>query len=83
MTNPMKWMRGLAAALALTFAAADANAAKVLIVLSGSDHLDLRDGKVFPTGFYLNELMQPVKLLLEAGHEITFATPGGASACGR
>lgn len=77
MTNPMKWLRGFAAALALTLAAADANAAKVLVVLSGSDHLDLRDGKVFQTGFYLNELMQPVKLLLDAGHEITFATPGG------
>ncbi|MGF6174380.1 putative intracellular protease/amidase [Ensifer sp. 4252] len=77
MTNPMKWLRGLAAALALTLVAADANAAKVLVVLSGSDHLDLRDSKVFRTGFYLNELMQPVKLLLEAGHEITFATPGG------
>lgn len=29
------------------------------------------------TGFYLNELMQPVKLLLDAGHEVTFATPQG------
>ena len=29
------------------------------------------------TGFYLNELMQPVKLLLDAGHAVTFATPQG------
>ena len=38
---------------------------------------DLKDGKVFKTGFYLNELMQPVQALLDAGHEITFATPKG------
>ena len=38
---------------------------------------DLKDGKVLSTGFYLNELMQPVKLLLDAGHEMTFATPQG------
>lgn len=29
------------------------------------------------TGFYLNELMQPVKLLLGAGQGVTFATPQG------
>ena len=52
----------------MTLAATDAQAAEVLVVLSDADHLDLKDGKVFPTGFYLNELMQPVKLLLDAGH---------------
>ncbi|AZC31149.1 ThiJ/PfpI family protein [Pseudomonas chlororaphis subsp. piscium] len=29
------------------------------------------------TGFYLNELLQPVKMLLEAGDNVTFATPNG------
>jgi putative intracellular protease/amidase len=58
-------------------AAFNAQASNVLIVLSDSDHLDLKDNKVFATGFYLNELMQPVKLLLDAGHSVTFATPTG------
>jgi len=66
-------------ALAMTISAAtfNAQAANVLVVLSDSDHLDLKDNKVFSTGFYLNELMQPVKLLLDAGHSVTFATPTG------
>ena len=66
-----------AAAFALTLTAAGAQAGNVLIVLSDADHLDLKAGKVYPTGFYLNELMQPVKRLREAGHTITFATPQG------
>ena len=60
-----------------TLAASGAQAAKVLVVLSDENHLDLKDGKVLSTGFYLNELMQPVKLLLDAGHKVTFATPQG------
>jgi putative intracellular protease/amidase len=65
----------LAAAL---FAAASATqAANVLVVLSDANHLELKDGKVYPTGFYLNELTQPVKMLIDAGHTITYATPLG------
>ncbi|CDM61886.1 MULTISPECIES: type 1 glutamine amidotransferase domain-containing protein [Rhizobium] len=75
----MKLLRSLAITLALGASAASAHAGNVLIVLSDSDHLDLKDGKVFETGFYLNELMQPVKALLDAGHEITFATPKGTA----
>lgn len=67
----------LALAITLATAAFNAQAANVLVVLSDSDHLDLKDEKVFATGFYLNELMQPVKLLLDAGHSVTFATPTG------
>ncbi|CDZ26537.1 type 1 glutamine amidotransferase domain-containing protein [Neorhizobium galegae] len=73
----MKLPRSLAISLALAASTLSAHAGDVLIVLSGSDHLDLKDGKVFKTGFYLNELMQPVKALRDAGHEITFATPEG------
>ncbi|EOI1436691.1 type 1 glutamine amidotransferase domain-containing protein [Cronobacter malonaticus] len=73
----MKIVRHLALAAALGLSALNAHAASVLVVLSDSDHLDLKDGKVFPTGFYLNELMQPVKRLLDAGHQVTFATPNG------
>ena len=61
----------LAATLASTSLAASAD--NVLVVLSDSAKLDLKDGKVFATGFYLNELLQPVKLLLDAGHNVTFA----------
>lgn len=75
----MKPIRTFALALALGTAAFSAQAANVLVVLSDSDRLDLKDGKVFETGFYLNELMQPVKALLDAGHDVTFATPKGSA----
>lgn len=75
----MKSLKVLAAALALALPAAHADAAHVLVILSDADHLDLRDGRVFPTGFYLNELMQPVKRFLDAGHQVTFATPSGVA----
>ncbi len=76
----MKLIPAIAAALTLSFSAAGAaHADNVLVVLSDSDHLDLRDGRAFQTGFYLNELMQPVQALREAGHTITFATPRGAA----
>lgn len=73
----MRALSPLALALTLTAATFNAQAANVLVVLSDSDHLDLKDGRVFSTGFYLNELMQPVKQLLDAGHSVTFATPQG------
>ncbi|MYN00885.1 type 1 glutamine amidotransferase domain-containing protein [Pseudoduganella sp. DS3] len=62
---------------AAAFAATSANAGNVLVVLSDEATLDLKAGKTFQTGFYLNELMQPVKMLMDAGHSITFATPQG------
>ena len=64
-------------AIALATAAMHASAANVLVVLSDAATLDLKAGKTFQTGFYLNELMQPVKMLLDAGHSVTFATPQG------
>ncbi|MCE3604053.1 type 1 glutamine amidotransferase domain-containing protein [Massilia sp. P8910] len=72
----MKQLKPLLAAVLLSLAGAS-QAAKVLVVLSDADHLELKDGKTFSTGFYLNELAQPLKLLLDAGHEVTFATPAG------
>jgi putative intracellular protease/amidase len=74
--NPSRFGRFLVA-VALALSAGLAQAGHVLVVLSDSDRLDLKDGKVYPTGFYLNELMQPVKLLLDAGHQVSFATPLG------
>lgn len=73
----MKTLSILTAALALSLSFGSAHAGNVLVVLSDADHLDLKDGKTFATGFYLNELMQPVKALIDAGHDITFATPQG------
>lgn len=70
-------MKKLLISSLLLAAFSTAQAAEVLVVLSDANHLELRDGKVFPTGFYLNELMQPVKKLLDAGHTVTFATPQG------
>ncbi|WP_086995685.1 type 1 glutamine amidotransferase domain-containing protein [Rhizobium sullae] len=75
----MKLLRSLTITLVLGTSTICAHAGNVLIVLSDSDRLDLKDGKVFETGFYLNELMQPVKALLDAGHDITFATPKGTA----
>jgi putative intracellular protease/amidase len=67
----------LAVAALLLSTAGITQAANVLIVLSDTDTLELKAGKTFSTGFYLNETMQPVKMLLDAGHNITFVTPTG------
>jgi len=73
----MKKLSTLALTATLVATSLGAHADNVLVVLSDANHLDLKDGKVFSTGFYLNELLQPVKLLLDAGHTVTFATPKG------
>lgn len=73
----MKAIHRLSIATALAAASLATHAAHVLVVLSDADHLELREGRVLRTGFYLNELMQPTKLLLDAGHSVTFATPLG------
>ncbi|MES2901746.1 MAG: type 1 glutamine amidotransferase domain-containing protein [Pseudomonadota bacterium] len=73
----MKTVLTTFAAAAISLTALTADAANVLVVLSDAHSLELKDGKRFATGFYLNELMQPVKLLRDAGHQLTFATPLG------
>lgn len=75
----MKALKSLTLAVAVSGASLGAHAANVLVVLSEANHLDLRDGKVYATGFYLNELLEPTKALLDAGHQITFATPSGVA----
>lgn len=50
---------------------------KVLIVLSGENILQLKEDKKYETGFYLNELMIPVRELLNNGYELKFASPEG------
>jgi putative intracellular protease/amidase len=70
-------IRSAVAGAFLGLAALGVNAANVLVVLSDESQLALRDNRSFDTGFYANELMQPVKKLLDAGHSVTFATPLG------
>lgn len=49
---------------------------KVLIVLSGADQLRMKNGTVLKTGYYLNELSDPLGHLTRAGYEVDFASPG-------
>jgi putative intracellular protease/amidase len=76
-TRRIRTMKKTLLAALIAWASLQAQAGNVLVVLSGAHALDLKDGKTFETGFYLNELMQPVKMLLDAGHHVTFATPDG------
>ncbi|NRF13845.1 type 1 glutamine amidotransferase domain-containing protein [Vibrio coralliilyticus] len=49
----------------------------ILVVLSDVSEMKLKGGYDYQTGFYLNELMEPVKIFLDAGHTLTFASPTG------
>ncbi|WNI20947.1 type 1 glutamine amidotransferase domain-containing protein [Streptomyces sp. ITFR-16] len=51
--------------------------AKILFVLTGSDHWTLADGTAHPTGFWAEEAVAPYQAFKAAGHEIVVATPGG------
>ncbi len=48
----------------------------VLVVLSGARVWSLKDGTQHPTGFWADEFVTPYRLLIEAGHDVTVATPG-------
>lgn len=54
-------------------------AGNILIVMSDKQDLELKEGKTYRTGFYFNELMEPVKQFLDAGHTLTFTTPSGVA----
>ncbi len=54
-----------------------AHSRSVLVILSSASQLELQNGQTFRTGFYLNELMIPVKELLHQDYKIVFATPDG------
>ena len=49
----------------------------ILVVMSEVSEMKLKEGSTYKTGFYLNELIEPVKILMDAGHDLTFATPTG------
>jgi putative intracellular protease/amidase len=50
---------------------------KVLVVMSSAHELDLRGGKKYTTGYYLNEFVVPYRKLVEAGYEPVIANPNG------
>lgn len=52
---------------------------RVLFIVTAADHLTLADGSAHPTGYWADELVEPHRLLSEAGAAITLATPGGAA----
>ncbi|GAA0218078.1 type 1 glutamine amidotransferase domain-containing protein [Saccharothrix mutabilis subsp. mutabilis] len=51
--------------------------AKILFVLTGSDHWTLADGTLHPTGFWAEEFAVPHRTFTEAGHTVVVTTPGG------
>lgn len=51
--------------------------AKILFVMTGSDHWTLADGSLHPTGFWAEEAVAPYERFKAAGYEIVVATPGG------
>jgi len=53
---------------------------KVLVILSSAHQLDLRDGKEYNTGYYLDELAVPLQKLIAAGYTPVFANPQGDAA---
>lgn len=52
--------------------------ANILMVVSAADSLTMKDGSEHPTGFWAEELVVAHQTLLQAGHSVDIATPGGA-----
>jgi len=67
----------LAALAPMTDAHAAASKGKVLVVLSSAHELQLKDGKTYKTGYYLNEFEVPYRKLVEAGYTPVIADPNG------
>ena len=51
--------------------------ANILMVVSAADSLTMKDGSQHPTGFWAEELVVAHQTLLDAGHTVRTATPGG------
>lgn len=51
--------------------------ANILMVVSAADSLTMKDGSEHPTGYWAEELVVSHQTLLEAGHTVHLATPGG------
>jgi len=76
----MNMIAPVALALVGTLLAGQAAAAvkgEVLVLLSSENQLQLKDGKPYPTGYYLNEFGVPADQLLKAGYKLVLVTPKG------
>ncbi|RKR15430.1 type 1 glutamine amidotransferase domain-containing protein [Arthrobacter oryzae] len=51
--------------------------ANILMVVSAANALTMRDGTEHPTGYWAEELVVSHQTLLDAGHTVHIATPGG------
>ncbi len=51
--------------------------ARLLAVITRADHLKLKDGTIWPTGFWAEEFVVPHEKFREAGIVVDIATPGG------
>ena len=51
--------------------------ARILLVLSGSDHWTLADGTRHPTGYWAEEFVVPHRTFRAQGADVDIATPGG------
>lgn len=64
--------------LILFVVSANAQAAKnLLIVVTGASKLNLKNGEVYDTGYWLEEFSTPYQIFEKAGFQITVATPQG------
>lgn len=76
-------LKALCTALALTILPAGiapalaADHGKVLVILSSASELEIQGGKHFKTGFYLDELVVPLRKIVAAGFTPVFANPNG------
>ncbi|MGA1838864.1 type 1 glutamine amidotransferase domain-containing protein [Herbiconiux sp. 11R-BC] len=53
--------------------------ARILMVVTAADSIELTDGSSHPTGFWAEELVTAHRTLRAAGADITLATPGGVT----
>ena len=51
--------------------------ARILFIMTGSDHWTLNDGTTTPTGYWAEEAIVPLQAFVAASHEVVVATPGG------
>lgn len=52
---------------------------KILMVVSGADHVTLADGTTHPTGYWAEEVAASHEVLRAAGADVDLATPGGVA----
>ncbi|MBB2494693.1 type 1 glutamine amidotransferase domain-containing protein [Aquipseudomonas ullengensis] len=77
MKTPNLITLALLGTLASGAALAGESQGRVLVLLSSENQLALKDGKQYPTGYYLNEFGVPADQLLKAGYELVLVTPRG------